>query len=176
VTILFFLVIYHFKKWFFYIIFGDYPLLYTWCPFLLLLWPFSVIIDFLHIMYQTNSIIHTCTNLNLAFPFFEFRPRVQNPVPTFKPSSHPITTKFSAIIIGNPHRPCSFLPALFLPLSFCYQQPPDKMPLVENVTCPLFPIGPAALDHVPCHKRQNRDNVLFVISVTSWLSAPLICW
>ena len=79
-------------------------------------------------MYQTNSIIRTCKNLNLTFPFFEFRPRVQNPVPTFKPASHPIITRLFAIVIGNPPRPCSFSPALFLPLSFFYQQATNKMP------------------------------------------------
>jgi hypothetical protein len=37
VTTRFFFVIYHFKKWFFAVILGDYPLLYTWCPCLHLL-------------------------------------------------------------------------------------------------------------------------------------------
>jgi hypothetical protein len=78
-------------------------------------------------MYQAISIIRTCKNLNLTFPLFEFRPRVQRPVPTFKPASHPIITHLFAIVIGNPPRPCSFSPAIFLPLSFFYQQATNKM-------------------------------------------------
>jgi hypothetical protein len=123
-------------------------------------------------MYQSNSIICSCTNLNPAFPFFEFWPQVQNPVSTFKPASHSLITWLSAVVIGNPPCLCSFLPALFLPLSFCYQQPTNKR---KRTTSPLFPVVPGALDHVPCPRRQNRNNVLFVISVTSWLSTPLVC-
>jgi hypothetical protein len=109
-------------------IFGDYPLLYSWCSFLHWLQLFSIIIDFLLIMYKSNSMILTCTNLNLAFPFFEFWPRVQNPVSTFKPASHPIITQLSAVVIGNPSHLFSFSPALFLSLYFCYQQPTNNMP------------------------------------------------
>jgi hypothetical protein len=71
------------------VIFGNYPLLYRWCPFFLSLWPSALNIDFLHIMYQLNSIMRTCTYLNFTFPLFEFRPPVQNRVPTFKAASHP---------------------------------------------------------------------------------------
>ena len=71
------------------VIFGDYPLLYRWCLSFLSLWPSAINIDFLHIMYQPNSIIRICTYLNFTFPFFEYMPQVQNRVPTFKAASHP---------------------------------------------------------------------------------------
>jgi hypothetical protein len=142
-------------------------ILYTLCPCLHLLWPFSIIIDFLHIMYQSNSIICICTNLNLAFLFFEFRPRLQNPIPTFKPASHPIITGFSAIVISNPplHDLSSqHVFAVFRPHSSCLSPSATNNPLTTcpqegNITCPLFPIGPVALDHIPCPRRQNHDNI-----------------
>jgi hypothetical protein len=76
-------------------------------------------------MYQLNSIIHTCTNIYLTFPFFEFRPPVQNPVPTFKPASHPVITCLFAIVIGKPPFFQFFarsLPAFVLLLPISHQQ------------------------------------------------------
>ena len=130
-----------------------------------LLWLLSLIIDFLHIMYQLNSIIRICTNLNLAFPFFEFRPRVQNPVPTFKPASHPIITRFSAIVFSNPPLICSLLPALFLPLSFCYQQPTDNMPSRRKHN----------LSSVSCRARSTGSRPLSQEAEPRQLFVCLIC-
>jgi hypothetical protein len=90
-------------------------------------------------------------------------------------SKPPVITRLFAIIIGK----SPFFPVI-RPLSSCLcpfftNKPPTQCPREGNVTCPLFPVGPAALDHVPCPRRQNRDNVLFVVSVTSRLLTPLVC-